>query len=117
MTRREHRVKFTHDVALLLQHGNKERGWEVALHYAYRSREEQWRLFDSGVSRTRNGQHPEGLAVDLVLYIDGRWQTRTEAYTPLGMFWQGLDPMNGWGGSLWAKSDFYDGGHFQRTDG
>jgi len=53
--------------------------------------------------------HPESLhrsrlAVDFNLFIDGKYQTTTEAFTPLGEYWESIG--GAWGGR------FSDGNHF-----
>jgi hypothetical protein len=55
-------------------------------------------------SGIRTSLHGERLAVDLNLFIDGVYQTQTEAYRPLGEKWESLGGT--WGGR------FGDGNHF-----
>jgi hypothetical protein len=49
-------------------------------------------------------QHRSRLAVDLNLYKDGVWLTKTEDHTPLGVFWESIG--GAWGGR------FSDGNHY-----
>ena len=48
--------------------------------------------------------HEKGLAIDLNLFKDGEYLTRTKDYEPLGKFWESLGGT--WGGR------FKDGNHF-----
>jgi hypothetical protein len=49
--------------------------------------------------------HANKLALDLNLFIDGEYQTTTEAWKPLGEKWESLHPLCRWGGR------FGDGNH------
>ena len=55
--------------------------------------------------------HERKLAADLLLFINGIYQTQTEAYRPLGVKWESMHPLCCWGGR------FKDGNHFSITDG
>lgn len=59
----------------------------------------------------RNSLHELGLAVDFDLYIDGKWQSRTEDHKAIGEYWESLDPECCWGGR------FGDGNHYSLTFG
>ena len=60
----------------------------------------------------RNSLHCDGLAIDLVLFRDGRPLWATERYRKLGEYWESLRPgLCRWGGR------FSDGGHFSITHG
>lgn len=50
--------------------------------------------------------HQDCLAVDLKLFINGIWQSDTEAYRPLGEKWESMHTLCRWGGR------FNDGNHF-----
>lgn len=50
-----------------------------------------------------NSKHIDCLAIDLKLYVKGVYQAKSEAYLPLGTFWESL-------GGIW-------GGRFKRADG
>lgn len=63
-----------------------------------------------GKTKVVHSKHEDCLAVDISLFIDGVYQTESEAYAPLGTFWKNLDPHNVWGGD-WKS--FHDGNHFQ----
>lgn len=55
------------------------------------------------------GQHPKGLAIDLNLFIDGKWQRSTEAHAVIGAYWKSLGGT--WGG------DWNDGNHYSWKEG
>ncbi len=60
-----------------------------------------------GMGHMHGSLHYSGCAVDILLYDTyGNYLTKTEAYTPLGEKWEGLDKDCKWGGR------FEDGGHF-----
>ena len=42
--------------------------------------------------------HYDRLAIDLNLFKDGKFLTSTKAHTPLGIYWESLDPDCTWGG-------------------
>lgn len=54
----------------------------------------------------RMSNHKRRLAIDLNLFIDGVFQTTTEAHRPLGEKWESMHPLNRWGGR------FNDGNHY-----
>jgi len=56
--------------------------------------------------------HKNRLAIDLNLFKDGNYLQDTAAHTFLGEYWEGLHPLNRWGGR------FKDGNHYsQERDG
>ena len=86
----------------------KTRKYAVTLGEAYRSPEEAARLAGQGKGIVRS-LHTQRLAIDLNVFIDGIYQTRSEAYRPLGLWWEAQstpDVPCCWGGR------FGDGNHF-----
>lgn len=59
----------------------------------------------------RNSLHIVRLAIDLILFMDGQYLTKTEDYEPLGMWWEEQDVRCRWGGRFTKP----DGGHFSMT--
>lgn len=53
-----------------------------------------------------NSNHKLRLARDYNLFIDGVWQTSTEAHRPIGEKWESMHPLARWGGR------FQDGNHY-----
>lgn len=93
------RIKFTQGVAALLQYINAQ-GYTVA-------------LGPDGLKHMPHSLHYSGLAVDLNIYKNGLYLTKTEDYTFAGEFWKNLDPDFRWGGDF-TKAD---GNHFSCTYG
>ena len=75
-----------------------DRQYGLTFSWAYRDEESQKRMVANGLSKTMKSKHLERLAVDFNLFIGGVYQTKKEAYTPLGEYWKSLDPQNKWGG-------------------
>jgi hypothetical protein len=102
---------FLQDVALLIQWAERK-GYKLTGGELHRLPETQEFLKNQGASNTNEGYHQKRLAIDLMLFIDGEYQRDTEAYKPLGEFWESLRPENRWGGEF---STIKDGNHFERT--
>lgn len=62
----------------------------------------------SGISHSL---HTISLAVDLMLFKDGIYQTDSAAYEPLGEYWESLHSLCCWGGRFQKP----DGDHFSMT--
>ena len=60
----------------------------------------------------KHSVHPKKIAIDLNLFIDGKYQRSTKAFEPIGQFWKGLHPLCRWGGDFPG-----DGGHFSLEHG
>lgn len=103
-TLRAKRVRFTDGVARLIDHASSLPGVEVALGQVVRTQAEASANAKSGAGIS-NSLHIQGLAVDLLLYINEKYMEDSEAYRPLGNFWKSLHP------------DFYWGGDFKKQDG
>jgi hypothetical protein len=100
---RDKRIRFSKQIAALLLWGNSHENWEVAFGQDFDEADPKEKR------RHRKGSlHYLGLANDLALYIDGVYQTKTEAYRPLGERWKLQAPDNRWGGDFKVK----DGNHF-----
>ena len=79
-------------------------GYEFTYGEAYRT-PEQAQLNAVTGKGIANSLHCNRLALDLNLFINDRYQTSTEAWKPLGEFWESLHPLCRWGGR------FGDGNH------
>lgn len=55
-----------------------------------------------------NSLHLIGLAADLNLYVDGVYQTTTEAHRKIGDKWKSMHPLARWGGDFKKQ----DGNHY-----
>lgn len=94
-------IKFIHDQQYLCTFGEAYRTPEQAKIYA-----------DSGKGII-DSLHCKRLAIDLNLFTpDGNYLDATESYMKIGQYWEGLDPLNRWGGRFKRA----DGNHFEMQD-
>ena len=105
MTLSEKQQLFTIMVANLIQWA-ETKGFRLTFGEAYRT-PEQAALNARKGSGISNSLHTQRLAVDFNLFINGQYQTSTEAYTPLGEYWESLGGV--WGGRFKTRPD---GNHF-----
>ena len=107
MTLREKQSIFLKNVAKLIlwafEHGYELTGGEL-----HRPDEMQEIYFQQGKTETKNGRHQKRLAIDLNLFIDGKYQRNREAYAPLAEYWKSLHPDNV-AGYDWG----WDANHFE----
>lgn len=98
---------FTLNVARLIVWTYNE-GYELTLAEAYRTPEQAAinARKGSGIARSL---HTVRLAIDLNLFKDGVYLTKSEQYEPLGTLWKRLHPLNRWGGDFRNRPD---GNHF-----
>lgn len=103
MTLGQKQRKFTSMIAQLIQYADSI-GYGLTFGDAYRDP----RLHGDFGTKRAYGEafscHKVRLAVDFNLFIDEIYQTTTEAYTPLGEYWESIG--GSWGGR------FNDGNHF-----
>lgn len=102
--------EFTRAVARLIEHAYAE-GYALTFGEAWRT-PEQARLNAEKGSGVANSLHGERLAIDLNLFRDHTWLSRTEDHAPLGAFWKALHPAARWGGDFTARPD---GNHYSFT--
>lgn len=95
MALRDEQSKFTRMVADLIKYAYGL-GYELTFGDAYRDPRVPY-----GHPRSL---HKHRLAVDFNLFIDGRYQSSTEAHRPLGEYWESIG--GSWGGH------FNDGNHY-----
>lgn len=105
MTLSEKQQLFTQLVAQLIAWAG-ERGYRLTFGEAYRT-PEQAKLNAKNGSGIANSLHSQRLAVDLNLFVNGVYQTKTEDYLPLGEHWESLGGC--WGGRFTSRPD---GNHF-----
>jgi hypothetical protein len=101
---------FALNVSKLIQFAFSK-GYEITLGEALRTPEQQAIYLKTGKSKTENSKHLNRLAIDLMLFKDDVFLTKTEDYTFLGDYWKELNTENVWGGDF----SFGDGNHFQMT--
>ena len=90
-------IRYAHLMAMGLTFG-----------HAWRSPEEQERLFKAGLTKTLNSQHLNRLAVDFNVFINGRLCLDWSTIKILGDYWESLHPQNRWGGD-WNNNELKDG--------
>lgn len=99
---------FTKLLPLLLDFIHQN-GYECTLGDAYRDP----RVFGRVGERKGYGRgaslHKLRLALDINLFKDGVYLTKTEDHRPVGEFWETLHPLCSWGGH------FDDGNHYSIT--
>ncbi|MGK6796171.1 M15 family metallopeptidase [Serratia marcescens] len=105
MTLSEKQQLFTMMIAQLIYWAD-ERGYRLTFGEAYRTPEQAARNAKTGAG-IANSLHTQRLAVDFNLFINGQYQTQTEAYLPLGEFWESIG--GSWGGRFKSRPD---GNHF-----
>lgn len=105
MTLSEKQQLFTVMIAQLIYWAD-ERGYRLTFGEAYRTPEQATRNAKTGAG-IANSLHTQRLAVDFNLFINGQYQTQTEAYLPLGEFWESIG--GSWGGRFKSRPD---GNHF-----
>jgi len=99
--------EFTLDIAKLIIWAY-DNGFELTQGDAYRDPRSHGKFGEKGTYGRRHSLHKLRLAKDLNLFIDGVYQTTTEAHRPLGEYWESLREGNSWGGH------FNDGNHYSR---
>ena len=109
MTLSEVQQEFAQDIALLIARASNL-GWGVTFGDAYRDPRVHGKQGEKKSYSGAKSAHKNRLAVDLNLFIDGVFQTTTEAHRRLGEYWKGLHPDNRWGGDF-SKPD---GNHYSR---
>lgn len=97
-------AKFALMVADLIQYANAQ-GYQVTFGEAYRPPETA-RIYAEDGRGIPNSLHTRRLAIDLNLFLGGRYLTQTEDYRPLGEYWESL------GGSWGGRFSRPDGNHF-----
>lgn len=86
-------IVFTKKVALLIQFADSI-GYDLTFGDCF-----------AKTGHKKNSLHYKRLAVDLNLFINGKYMEKTKDHLPLGLFWESIGGT--WGGR------FYDGNHFE----
>lgn len=102
---RAQQAEFVLMVADLIQWTFNQPGYELSFGEAYRTPEQAALNAAKGTGIT-NSLHTKRLAIDFNLFINGIFQTGTEAYRPLGEHWKSKG--GSWGGDFSRP----DGNHF-----
>ena len=97
-TLREKQTRFMRMTGLLFQYIDLQPGWSATYGEAYRVK--------ARADTHPNSNHHRRLAIDINLFIDGAYQSSSDAHQPLGAFWELLATDAVWGGH------FGDGNHY-----
>lgn len=103
-TTRQKQSRFVLDVARLILKAY-ELGYELTFGEAWRTPEQAKWNAAQGIG-TATSLHIDRLAIDLNLFIDGRYITNDEGHTELGAYWKTLSPDYRWGGDIANKKDY-----------
>lgn len=106
-TLRQKQSRFVTMVVKLLDHAHSQ-GYSITFGETYRSPEEAERLAKLGKG-IRNSLHTQRLAIDLNLFVDGKYMSSTKAHETLGKYWESIGGT--WGGR------FGDGNHYSIEHG
>lgn len=90
------RCRFTDQLMDLLTYA-KSQGYDAAIDQVKRTQVEANANAEHGVGIVHS-LHLLGLAGDLLLYKQGVYLDKSEAYEFLGVYWEGLSPDARWGG-------------------
>jgi len=101
-TLRQKQSRFVTMVVKLLDHGHSL-GYSFSFGETYRSPEEAARRAKQGKG-IANSLHTQRLAIDLNLFVDGKYMSSTDAHKVLGEYWESIGGT--WGGR------FKDGNHY-----
>jgi len=107
MTLRQKQSRFASLVPRLIDFAIAS-GYEIVIGEVYRSPEEAKRLAALGLGSLKS-LHISKLAIDLLLFKDGKYLTKTEDYAHVGLYWEELS--NGTIDTVWGGA-FGDGNHF-----
>lgn len=107
MTLIEQQRLFVRLVGDLIFEAHRRPGHALRFAEAYRTPEQAaWNAAKgTGIA---SSLHTKRLAIDLLLDLDGVYQTDSAAYAPLGAYWKSLHPVCRWGGDFTRP----DGNHF-----
>ena len=116
-------AKFSCMVGLFLYticKNSKKTGITVTLGEVYRTEYQQKRYVKLGKSKTLRSKHCQRLAIDLNLFIEGKYITDPKLYRYLGEIWESLGGR--WGGRFgvkreeWFEKVGWDSNHFEYLD-
>jgi hypothetical protein len=110
-TLRQKQSRFVRYVGLLIEYAGQQ-GYELTFGEAYRT-PEQAALNAKAGTGIANSLHTQRLAIDLMLFKDGRYLTDSADYVLLGEYWESLAPDCAWGG----RFNRPDGNHFSIRHG
>ncbi len=110
MTLLQKQIAFTKLIPRLIDYCFN-RNFEAVLGEAYRPPETVALYAEQGRG-SKTSLHPDKLAIDLLLFINGNLLTKTESYEDAGTYWESLstdEVKTVWGGRFKSRPD---GNHF-----
>lgn len=113
MTLREQQSLFVRLAGQLIAWTYAQPGLELTFGECYRTPEQAALNAKTGAGIS-NSLHTQRLAIDLLLFKDGKYIDKSELYEPLGTYWKSLNPLCCWGGDFHSRPD---GNHFSMTWG
>jgi hypothetical protein len=88
-------------------------GYQCTFGEAYRTKEQA--LLDAKLCKgIKNSLHCHRLAIDINLFSGGIYDSKSESYEQIGIYWESLNPKNRWGGRFKSRPD---GNHFEYHPG
>ena len=96
---------FTRLLPRLLMYAHRK-GYEVTLGDAYRDPRVFGKIGKKQGYGNKYSMHKSRCAIDLNLFKNGKYLTRTRDHKVLGEYWEKLHPLTCWGGR------FNDGNHY-----
>ena len=108
MTLRQKQSLFAQMVAKLINWAFENK-YELTFGEAFRTDDMQEKYVKNGSSKAKRSKHQDRLAIDLNLFVDGKYQEATKAYAPLGGYWKDM-------GGIWGGDWGWDGNHFEFGD-
>jgi hypothetical protein len=111
MTLNEKQFEFTRMVGRLLSHATAME-LDLSQRECQRFPDRQREMVAKGLSKTIHSKHLDSLAVDLILFEDGKpvWDAGHPSYVALGEYWESL------GGTWGGRWSFKDAVHFEYKD-
>ena len=105
MTLGDKQRKFSRMIADLLEFIHS-RGYEVTFGDAYRDARVHGAMGEKKGYSHSNSCHKLRLAIDLNLFLDGKYLTETKDHEPFGVYWESI------GGSWGGRFKNADGNHY-----
>jgi hypothetical protein len=85
---------FLLNVSKLINYATTLEGYEITGGELWRTPEQQAIYLKNGKSKATISKHQERLAIDLNIFINGKWINNKEGYEPLAKYWKILHPSN-----------------------
>ena len=113
MSLSQEQAAFLLDACRLIQYAT-DMGFMVTGGELARTPEQQAVYVKTGRSKTMQSNHLKRCAIDLNFFKGGKIIWDKETLSPLGAYWESLNPKNRWGGNF---RNLVDCPHFERNVG